>query len=405
MVGSEAGSVVNSVVKSVVNLGLEVFLDSELNTIRGKRVGLLTNQASVDRHLIHNRLLIKEKLGDSLTTLFSPQHGFYSEKQDNMIESEHGVDGETGLPVFSLYGEVRKPSQAMLENVDVLVIDLLDVGTRVYTFIYTMAYCLEAAAENGKRVIVLDRPNPVGGLEVEGNILHSGYASFVGLYPLPMRHGLTMGEMARFLNEQFDIGAELEIFAMEGWHRSMLFRDTGLPWVFPSPNMPTPETALVYPGQVLWEGTNISEGRGTTMPFELFGSPFLIHDEVTARIEETDLPGCSLRPLYFQPTFGKWAGELCAGFQLHVTEAGSFLPYRTGLALLQAMMLLYPEGFQYKEPPYEYEYEKKPIDCILGSRDIRRKMEAGESIAALEESWRQELDEFKKCRQEYFLYK
>ncbi|MFN2353406.1 MAG: exo-beta-N-acetylmuramidase NamZ domain-containing protein [Desulfopila sp.] len=388
----------------MVTTGLECFLASGEYGTAGKRFGLVTNQASVDRSLVHDRFLLKEKFGAALTALFSPQHGFYCEKQDNMIESDHSVDGPTGLPVYSLYGELRKPSREMFANIDILVIDLQDVGTRVYTFLSTMAYCLEAAHQYGRRVVVLDRPNPVGGVKVEGNVLADQCRSFVGLYPLAMRHGMTFGELALCINEEYAIGAELDVVAMKGWKRGMQFRDTGLPWVFPSPNMPTPETALVYPGQVIWEGTNISEGRGTTLPFELFGSPFVDHDEVLAALSNTDLPGCLLRPLLFQPTSGKWANQVCRGFQLHVIDEESFLPYRTSLALLQAMMNLYPEHFQYKQPPYEYEYSRLPMDCILGSQEVRQQLEEGTSVMEMEQNWQRQLDEFKRIRHKYLLY-
>ena len=389
----------------MITIGLEVFLDSEASRLQGKRLGLLTNQASVNRNLVHNRILLQERFGDGLTTLFSPQHGFYSEQQDNMIESDHITDTETGLPVFSLYGDVRKPSREMFADIDILIIDLMDVGTRVYTFLYTMAYCLEAASEYGKSVIVLDRPNPVGGEMVEGNLLEDDCKSFVGMYPLPMRHGMTFGELALFINSEYGIGAEVDVVAMEGWKRNMFFRETGFPWVFPSPNMPTPETAVVYPGQVSWEGTNISEGRGTTMPFELFGSPFIDHLEILAHIEKTELPGCYLRPLKFQPTSGKWANQVCSGFQLHVTDGTTFRPFRTSLALLQAVMLAYPGSFNYKEPPYEYEYVRLPMDCILGSTEVRKKLEEGIGIIDMERQWTDELEEFMKMREKYLLYK
>ncbi len=305
----------------MLTIGLENLLAGSLAGLDGKRLGLLSNQASTDRNLVHARVLLQQRFGSRLTCLFSPQHGFFCEKQDNMIESGHETDRLTGLPLFSLYGESRRPSRAMFDHLDVLLIDLVDVGTRVYTFLYTMAYCLQAAAEYGKRVVVLDRPNPLGGKAVEGNILDPECASFVGLYPLPMRHGLTFGELALYVNQEFRLGAELEVVPLQGWKRSMLFRDTGFPWVFPSPNMPTPETALVYPGQVIWEGTNISEGRGTTLPFELVGAPFWEHDQILQALEQADLPGCFLRPLVFEPTSGKWAGRACVGCQLHVTDA------------------------------------------------------------------------------------
>jgi len=388
----------------MIAVGLEELLESEGAYLSGKKLGLLTNQASVNRQLIHNRLLLQEKYGPMLTTLFSPQHGFYSEKQDNMVESEHLRDQVTGLPIYSLYGDVRKPSEEMLEDIDVLVIDLMDVGTRVYTFMYTMVYCLQAAAEYGKRVVILDRPNPLGGWVVEGNLLETACSSFVGLYPLPMRHGLTLGELALYFNSEFAIGADLEVITMRGWKRGMIFGDTALPWIFPSPNMPTPTTALVYAGQVVFEGTNISEGRGTTLPFELVGAPFADHEEILSILRRTELPGCFLRPLLFQPTSGKWASRVCTGFQVHVTDSRHYRPYRTALALLQSFMLLYENEFEYKEPPYEYEFQRLPLDLILGSSDIRRKLEEGMPIESLEATWQEDLQRFDRLRRKYFLY-
>ncbi len=388
----------------MLTIGLENLLAAAPAALAGKRLGLLSNQASTARNLVHGRLLLQQRFGSRLTCLFSPQHGFFCEKQDNMIESAHQMDELTGLPLFSLYGDSRRPSQAMFDHLDVLLIDLVDVGTRVYTFLYTMAYCLEAAAEYGKSVVVLDRPNPVGGKAIEGNMLDPEWASFVGLYPLPMRHGLTFGELALLLNQEFKLGADLQVIPMQGWQRSMLFRDTGFPWVFPSPNMPTPETALVYPGQVLWEGTNISEGRGTTLPFELVGAPFWEHEAISRDLQQTDLPGCFLRPLLFEPTSGKWAGQGCVGFQLHVTDADTFLPYRTSLALLQVVMQLYPAEFSYKEPPYEYEYERLPMDLILGDNRIRQDLERGLPIQEMELSWQAGLQEFRAMRTKYLLY-
>ena len=322
-----------------------------------------------------------------------------------MIESPHQRDPETGLMVYSLYGDSRRPDRSMYEGVDVLLIDIVDVGTRVYTFLYTMAYCLELAAEVGTRVVVLDRPNPVGGELVEGNVLEADWSSFVGLYPLPMRHGLTFGELALMINSEFGIGAELEVIPMQGWRRSMLFRDTGLPWVFPSPNMPTPETALVYPGQVIWEGTTVSEGRGTTLPFELFGAPYWQCAEIMEVLEKTELPGCYLRPLSFEPTSGKYGGVTCRGFQLHVTDPDSFRPYRTSLALLQAVHHLYPEQFGYKQPPYEYEYVRLPMDLILGSQRLRHDLETMVPVMEIEEGWQPDLATFVERREKYLLYR
>jgi len=320
-----------------------------------------------------------------------------------MIESDHSVDSVSGLPVYSLYGETRKPYAAMYAEIDILLIDLMDVGTRVYTFIWTVVYCLQTAAETGVKVVILDRPNPIGGT-IEGNVLKSDWSSFVGLWPVPMRHGLTVGEIARLCNDEMKIGAELEVIPVQGWQRKMLFPSTGLPWVFPSPNMPTYTTALVYPGQVIWEGTNISEGRGTTLPFELVGAPFLDFREVLQEIRKTETPGCLFRPLAFEPTSGKWAGETCRGFQLHVTDPESYMPYRTSLVLLQALFRLYPEVFSYKDPPYEYEFKRLPMDLIIGDQRIRRNLETGENILQLERSWQEDLLEYQERIQSVLLY-
>jgi len=321
-----------------------------------------------------------------------------------MIESDHGVAGVPGLPVYSLYGETRKPYPSMFAGIDVLLVDLIDVGTRVYTFIWTVVHCLEVAAATGVKVMILDRPNPIGGHLVEGNILRPDCASFVGRCAIPMRHGLTLGELALFCNRELAIDADLEVIRMEGWQREMFFPATGQPWVFPSPNMPSFLTALVYPGQVLWEGTNISEARGTTLPFELFGAPFLEHDAVLDALRTTDLPGCHLRPLRFEPTSGKWVGQACTGFQLHVTDANHFLPYRTSLVLLQAIRSLYPGQFAYKAPPYEYEFERLPMDLIIGDRAVREALENGAPIIELEQGWQRELDEYRQRRRAVLLY-
>ena len=385
-------------------LGIDGLTDETLAPLKGLRCGLLCNHASVNRDLVHSRVILSATSGINLDCLFSPQHGFAAEKQDNMIESDHAVDGLTGLTVFSLYGDHRRPTTQMFDGIDVLFVDLNDVGTRVYTFIYTMAYCLQTAAELGTKVIVLDRPNPIGGLAVEGNLLQPEFASFVGLYPLPMRHGMTIAELALMFNDVFGIGADLEVVRMDGWQRSMYFEDTGLPWVFPSPNMPTPSTAKVYPGQVIWEGTNVSEGRGTTLPFELVGAPYWEIEPITRSLADYELEGCLLRPAMFEPTSGKWAGNSCRGFQIHVLDHRVFKPYRTSLALYQSVFSLYAEGFSYKEPPYEYEFEKLPMDLILGDRQLRQQIEAGVSITVLEQQWQAGVDEFMKKRVPYLLY-
>lgn len=388
----------------VIGLGIEELPRSGRRIVAGKRLGLLANQASTDSRFVHSRDLLRQGFPGQLTCLFSPQHGFFSDKQDNMIESDHGVDLESGLPVYSLYGQTRKPYPSMFADIDILLVDLMDVGTRVYTFIWTLVHCLEVARETGIKVVVLDRPNPIGGHLVEGNLLRPDCASFVGRCAIPMRHGLTIGELALFCNREMGINAELEVVRMTGWHRRMFFPATGCPWVFPSPNMPSFFAALVYPGQVLWEGTNISEGRGTTLPFELFGAPFLHHGEVLDRLRSTELPGCRLRPLRFEPTSGKWAGQGCNGFQLHVLDPDQFRPYRTSLALFQALRSLYPVKFAYKPPPYEYEFERLPMDLIIGDSQVRLALENGVRIEQLEQDWQADLAVYRQRSQRVFLY-
>ena len=388
----------------MITIGIEQLVASPPPSLAGRRLGLLCNQASTDRCFVHSRDLILKAFPGRLSCLFSPQHGFFSEKQDNMIESDHMTDRISGLPIYSLYGESRKPLPGMFEEIDILLIDLQDVGTRVYTFIWTVVHCLQTAAETGIKVVILDRPNPVGGHMVEGNVLEREFRSFVGLYEIPMRHGLTMGELSLLCNREMGINADLEVVTMKGWQRRMFFVDTGFPWVFPSPNMPTPLTALVYPGQVIWEGTNISEGRGTTLPFELVGAPFIDPLQVLDKIS-VDLPGAMLRPIAFEPTSGKWAGEQCRGFHVHVTDAASFLSYRLSLALLQALLQLYPDRFVYKDPPYEYEYERLPMDMILGSQQLRLDLESGTDILELENSRQSDLRDFDALRRSVFLYR
>jgi uncharacterized protein YbbC (DUF1343 family) len=293
----------------------------------------------------------------------------------------------------------------MFEHIDLLIIDLLDVGTRVYTFTSTLSYCLETAAKLNKRVLILDRPNPVGGIQVEGNCLSPQVSSFVGRYPIPMRHGLTMGEYAAYINETFQLHCSLDIIPMTGWDRRMYFQDTGLPWVLPSPNLPTPSAAVVYPGQVIWEGTNVSEGRGTTLPFEQFGAPFVDIDKLLSFMGSDHVPGAILRPVAFEPTSNKWAGQVCYGFQIHVTDAYQFFPYQTSLKLLQGIIHLHKDQFQWKLPPYEYEWDKRPIDMIVGSSAIRQRLENLEDLAIIEKGWADELSEYATAAAKFHLYK
>ena len=387
-----------------VQTGLERFLESPPAWVDNARLGLLCNAASVDRKLNHARKLIQRRFPDKLTALYCPQHGFFAEKQDNMIESANMTDPDLNIPVYSLYGKTRTPTEEMLKPIDVLLVDLQDVGTRVYTFIYTLSYCLEAAQAFNKRVVVLDRPNPINGLAVEGNCLDPDSCSFVGRYPLPMRHAMTIGELALLFNERFKIGCNLDVIAMKGWRRSMFFQQTGLPWVPPSPNLPRPVSAMVYPGQVIWEGTNVSEGRGTTLPFELFGAPYIIPEKILSAIDPEFVPGIILREVLFEPTANKWQAQACKGFQIHVTDPNEFRPYQTSLHLLQAVILHHRRAFKWKQPPYEYETQRLPIDLIIGDRSIRERLENLESIDQIIESWQPKLNEFKNISRGFYLY-
>jgi uncharacterized protein YbbC (DUF1343 family) len=293
----------------------------------------------------------------------------------------------------------------MLDMLDVLLIDLQDVGTRVYTFTSTMLNCIRLAAKAGRKVIVLDRPNPLGGETLEGNLLQPDFFSFVGPYSFPIRHGLTMGEMAQIYNDVFELRCDLEIIPMNGWRRNMLWCQTGLRWIMPSPNLPLVETANVYPGQVIWEGTNLSEGRGTCRPFEIFGAPYLNTDAIQRALEPEATAGCILQKYSFRPTFQKWKGELCRGFMLHILDPQTYRPFFNSISLLKAIMEIHREDFQWKAPPYEYEYEKKPIDLIIGDAQLRRNLESGASLSHLKKTWDKDLESFRRWRKPYLLYR
>ena len=389
---------------AAVQLGIDNLLQNQPSWLRSARYGLLANQASVDARLNHSRDLILEIGGTNLTAIFAPQHGYFGELQANMIESDDFIDAHLGIPVFSLYGRTRQPTKAMLQHIDILIIDLQEVGTRVYTFGATLALCLKAARDHDTKVVVLDRPNPIDGKQIEGNLLEPELRSFVGHFPIPMRHGLTMAEMALLFNGAFGIHAHLEVYAMKGWNRSMRFRETGLYWVPPSPNLPTPESTQVYPGQVILEGTNLSEGRGTTTPFELWGSPYLKNELVLEYLADTELPGLVLRPARFQPSFDKWRGQICSGFQIHVSDPEAYRPYVTSLTLIQAVLATHPEEFSWSPPPYEYEFRRLPIEIILGSADVHRQLEAGAVVSDLEQSWQPQLRDFRELCAPYLLY-
>jgi len=387
-----------------IKLGLERLLDDRIAVLKDARIGLVCNQASVDHSLRHAADVLFDHPAINLTTLFGPQHGIRGDVQDNMIETGHARDRRTGLPIYSLYSDTREPTDEMLNDVDVIVVDLQGVGCRIYTFAYTMANCMRVAARLGKKVVVCDRPNPIGGEKVAGNVTEGGHESFVGQYLLPTRHGMTMGELARLFNEHFGIGCELEVVKLAGWSRNLWYDDTDGPWVMPSPNIPTPDSCKVFPGTVHLEGTQMSEGRGTTRPFELVGAPYIQADQYTSELMKLNLPGVLFRASVFMPTFQKHGGKACGGVQIHVTDREAFEPVQTGIAIVKTAYDMYPNDFRWKDPPYEYEYTRNPFDVISGTTKLREQIERGDSLEAIVDSWQPRLDEFRAVRQSYLLY-
>ena len=386
----------------MVRSGLEVLL-ARSRGLRGARAGLIANPASITSGFVHASIALRRSPGLKLVALLGPEHGVWANAQD-LVEVEDGRDPATGLPVFSLYGETRVPTPRMLQGLDVLLFDLQDVGARYYTFVYTMLHAMQAAAEAGVRVIVLDRPNPIGGAVVDGNVLDPDFRSFVGLHPLAVRHGMTTGELALLFRAELALNVDLSVVRMAGWRRAMSFEDTGLPWVPPSPNMPTVDTAFVYPGGCLVEGTNLSEGRGTTRPFENVGAPWLDPFRLAHDLEKERLPGVRFRPQFFTPTFQKHAGLVCGGVFVHVTDRRRFPAFLAYLLLIHHARLQDPRRFAWREPPYEYEHIKRPIDILCGSERERRTLESGRSPRALVAHWKREIAAFRRRRAPYLLY-
>jgi uncharacterized protein YbbC (DUF1343 family) len=353
-------------------VGVELAIDhlSEFwpKNLRGARVGALLHPASVSSTLEHASRILERHNNDifRLAAFFGPQHGFLGQTQDNMVEWKSYQHPRLHVPVYSLYGEHREPTPEMLEDIDVLLIDLQDVGARYYTFIWTMYVCMRACEQHGLAVIVVDRPNPINGVMTEGPVLNADYKSFVGMHPIPVRHGRTIGELAQQFRDEAFPKCGLSVLPMKNWNREMWLDQTGLPWVMPSPNMPTLATATIYPGLCLLEGTNISEGRGTTRPFEIFGAPFIDAEKLCGELNALKLPGVFFRENYFQPTFQKFAGELCGGAQIHVLDRNEFRPFLSGVEIIRRIRKTYPEQFQWKQSPYEYEWKRLPIEILIG---------------------------------------
>jgi len=380
----------------MTKFGLDVLISDFPKELAGKRVGLVCHAASIDSSYQHAIDILAKGGQCRLAAVFGPQHGLFGQTQDNMIEWESGGTAHPvyNIPVHSLYGEHRKPTPKMLDGLDALLFDVQDVGARPYTYVWTLKHCMEACADKGIPVWVLDRPNPIGCVGVDGPMLSPGFFSFVGGGEIPLCHRMTMGEMALLIKKLYVSNSDLNIIWMDNWLRGSLWSDTGLPWVLPSPNMPTLDTAVVYPGQVLLEATNISEGRGTTRPFELFGAPFINAIDVIGILQKQNLPGCLFREHNFIPTFHKWAGEFCGGIQIHVTDAKTFRPVQTTAAFFSALVKLYGDKFKFKDPPYEYEYDKMPFDILTGDTSMRESLLAGESAESMRARWEEDYTEW-----------
>jgi uncharacterized protein YbbC (DUF1343 family) len=387
-----------------ITLGVERLLSEKIDLLRGARIGLVCNQASVDHGFRHLADVFHQHPDLNLTALFGPQHGIRGDVQDNMIETGHAIDRTTGVPIYSLYSETREPTEEMLSDVDTIVVDLQDVGTRIYTFVYTLANCMRAAKKFGKKVIACDRPNPIGGSKVAGVVLDPACASFVGQFPIATRHGMTVCELGRVFNEHFAIGCDLECLTMLGWSRELWYDETNGPWVLPSPNIPTIDTTVVFPATVHLEGTQMSEGRGTTKPFEFAGAPYINADDFAAALAEFDFPGVYFRACGFMPTFQKHAGQACGGIQIHVTDREAFEPVLTGIAIVKTAFDMYGDHFRWKDPPYEYEYDRNPFDLISGTSKVREAIERGDSLDSIQASWETPLEGFRRLREQFLLY-
>ncbi|MFH2006334.1 MAG: DUF1343 domain-containing protein [bacterium] len=393
-------------VNPVVRTGLERLLDDAHHLIRGRRVGLLCNPVSVDRALRHAADLLHTDRGCDLVRLLGPEHGVRGVAQD-MIAVDKSRDPHTGVEVVSLYGsapDTLRPKRSHLQGLDVLVCDLQDIGSRYYTYVWTVLYCLETASEIGLPVVVCDRPNPLGGLAVEGGDVRPGFESFVGLYSVPNRHGMTLGELARFAHKERNLDCPLEIVELRGWKRRFTFEQCGLPWVMPSPNMPTLDTAFVYPGLCLIEGTELSEGRGTTRPFELVGAPYIDPYRLASTLDELALPGVRFRPAWFRPQFQKHAGRDCGGVQVHVTHRETFRPYLTGVAIVATVRRLYPDKLEWRTRAYEFVDDVPAFDLLAGNAELRQRIEAGAPLDALQSTWQAEEDAFRAARTAHLLY-
>ena len=390
-----------------VTTGLERLLAEPKKYLKGKRVGLLVNHTSVAEDGRPSFIHLNRNVDFKLVKLFAPEHGVYGVDQD-MVNVDHGSEPATGVPVVSLYGKDHAsltPEAGLMKNIDTLVFDIQDIGSRYYTFIYTLANCMQTCKEAGVPVVVCDRPNPINGVQVEGNLVREGWHSFVGQYSLPNRHGMTVGELAKWFNDELKIGCDLTVVPMKGWKRKMWYDETGLLWVSPSPNMPRVSTATVYPGMCLIEGTQLSEGRGTTLPFEFCGAPGIDAHHLAEILNADKLPGVLFRPQFFKPGFQKYAGKTCGGVQMHVTDRDIFKPLITGIAVIRAIAQLFPKVFKWRTEPYEFVSDRPAIDLLYGHPELRETLIPGNhSLADIEASWQANLEEFEPIRQKYLMY-
>jgi uncharacterized protein YbbC (DUF1343 family) len=381
----------------MVITGLEYILNKFPAALKGKRIGILCHAPSITRDFEHISQLFFNRRDCQLIALFGPQHGLHGQTQDNMIEWQNERHSVFNIPLYSLYGKYRKPSPEMLYGIDAFVIDLQDVGARLYTYIWTVKLCIEACSEAGIPVWLLDRPNPIGKLPFDGPLLKKEYFTFVGGASIPLCHRMTIGEMAVWIKEKYYPSCKLNVVWMKNWRRSSLFYETGLSWILPSPNMPTLQTAMVYPGTVLIEALNLSEGRGTTIPFELFGAPFINQERLKINLDARHIEGCAFRPHNFIPTFHKFCGELCSGMQIHITDINHFKPVQTALDILDAIIeTSKPDALKFNLPPYEYEYDLMPFDILSGDSGMRETLVSRSNIVTEKERWQYEIEEFKK---------
>lgn len=386
-----------------MHLGIDVLERQGFKSLWGARVGLCVNLASCNSALKPTLTLIADHKKVNLSVIFAPEHGLFGALQDQ-VPAGSFYDDNHRVQVYSLYDETLVPENAITGKIDVVVIDLQDVGSRYYTFIWSVIMLIEECTRLRKKVVVLDRPNPLNGQTLEGPVLDPEYVSFVGLYTVPIRHGMTIAELCSMMNNEMGIGADLKIIKMHGWKRNMYHDDTGLTWTMPSPNMPWLSTALVYPGLCLLEGTNISEGRGTTRPFEICGAPWVDGFTIASVLGKKKLPGVCFRPISFIPTFHKYQNQLCGGIHIHIKNRTSFNPVATGLEIIKTIRNIYPHKFRWRKPPYEFEKKKMPFDILVGNNWIRKSIEDNRNLSSMTKKWQKNLCSFAKRRKGFLLY-